>query len=330
MHDFKRALPALTTSLAALILLGCGDDPSPASAPWRAAFDPADAGALMNVWGTSAADVYSVGGQPDRGVIFHYDGTAWSEVEIPEGPMLYWIHGVDNTLVAVGEHGRVLRRDGDGVWTDGNAGLDTPLWGVWGARADRMFAVGGDARTGATTPVLLGWDGDEWAPEPMPALDRAAPALFKVWGTGPNNVFAVGSSGLMMHYDGSEWVQQSVGTTQDLISLWGRSADDILAVGGRSNGVVARYDGASWTSRTLEGVGGLNGVWMDADGAATAVGNFATAVHFDPGTWVAEPEPIDSYLVLHGVWGVSDGPRWSVGGSLFSPPPYSGLAMVSP
>lgn len=92
---------------------------------------------------------------------------------------------------------------------------------------------------------MITWDGAARQRAVRPALDREVRAFFKVWGTGPDHVFAVGAKGVIARWDGTAWQQQLAGTPRDFVSLWGRAPDDIIAVGGRANGMVARYDGAA-------------------------------------------------------------------------------------
>ena len=62
-----------------------------------------ESGPLFGVWGTSPSDVFAVG----DGTILHYDGSSWSEMNVPEI---------------------------DGVIPD--------FTGVWGASSSDVFAVG--------------------------------------------------------------------------------------------------------------------------------------------------------------------------------------------
>ena len=48
-------------------------------------------------------------------------------------------------IEVVGDLGVILVRDGDaGEWTRHGCGTILPLWGVWGAAPDDLWAVGGD------------------------------------------------------------------------------------------------------------------------------------------------------------------------------------------
>ena len=64
-------------------------------------------------------------------------------------------------------------------------------------------------------------------------------ALNGVWGSGPNDVFAVGSRNeLIVHSsnDGASWQAQHSANTQFFTGVWGSGPDDVFVVG--SNGVI--------------------------------------------------------------------------------------------
>ncbi len=307
------------------LLAGCDDDPvtTADAGAWAPAFEPA--GALLSTWGRNPNFVWAVGGQPELGEVWKKTDEGWGPVEIPEGPLLNWVHGEGNTTMFVGDGGRCLRTTGGAIKVV-ETGVTSTLWGVWIANSDQGWAVGGDARgAGDPDPVLLQWEGAEWIRRDLPALDVEIKALFKVWGTGPDNVWAVGQRGVLMHYDGSAWTQVPSGTNKDLISLWGTGPDDILAVGGRANGILARYDGTSWATQVLEGQPALNGIWMAPDGVATIVGarGFAASV---PSGFEFERVVTDTRTLLHGVWG-TEGYQVTVGGTLDGAPPWEGVAL---
>ena len=71
-------------------------------------------------------------------------------------------------------------------------------------------------------------------------------ALYGVWGSASNDVFAVGLAGVIQHSsnDGASWQAQTSGTTQELFGAWGSGPNDVFAVG--SNGVIlhSANDGA--------------------------------------------------------------------------------------
>ncbi|MCA9544367.1 MAG: hypothetical protein KC613_08250 [Myxococcales bacterium] len=325
--------------LGAAWLWACDDDPSPAPTPTEAAWavpaagpDPA-LGVYMSAWGPSAESLFTVGGQPDAGVIWRRDAAGWTRLSPPDGPLLNWVQGAAGVLWVVGDGGRALRSDDGGqTFTAVPTPTDAPLWGVWAGDADTVWAVGGDARAAQAdwAPVLLRLDGDAFQAVPLPAVDRDFAALFKVWGSGPGDVVAVGARGVLLHFDGQAWTQQPVvgGTADDLISVWGTGPDRVFVAGGRSNALALQRTPAGWQKilpDTLAARPGLNGVWVAPDGTASLVGLRGAALRLTP-TGELLRDRTDTSLVLHAVFGAGDR-RVAVGGSLDSNPPWTGLVL---
>lgn len=339
--DHLRLLPL---ALIAALALACGsDDPDndssedacspPSQASWETSIDDHESGAFMSVWGPSTDRVLTVGGQPEQGTAYHFDQDQWTPLELPEGPMLNWVHGSDDVFWLVGNEGRILRLEGDpqdpDVLQTYESPTDKDLWGVWVHDHQTAWAVGGDARDFDAQPVLLRYDGYQWHDEPLPEFDRDANSLFKIWGTGPDHIFAVGALGLILHYDGDEWQQVSTGASDDFVSLWGRADDEIVAVGGRANAQIARFDGDAWSSEIVGGQPGLNGIWMDCQGRSHVNGVDGRALTLDAASTEPSVESTPTSTVLHASFGFNDGPRFAVGGTLQSSPPYQGTILIS-
>lgn len=293
-----------------------------------------DVGALYSVWGPGPELVYAVAGQPlggglSRGTLLRWDGAQWQAEALPEGvPGLNWVYGVGQRRVLVGDLGVILVRDGDeGPWAQHGCGTVLPLWGVWGAAEDDLWAVGGDGFN--REPVACHFDGTAWTAWALPEPSMESHALYKVWGTAPDDVWAVGDAGLVMRFTGPDagWAELPSGTEFDLISLWGTGPDEILAVGGRTTAVLSRWDGAQWTAQEAPALAGLNGVWMAPDGTATVVGPWGGAGTVARGALDVDVEDAGTSLALHGVFGLAGVERWAVGGSLDMAPPYVGIVL---
>jgi photosystem II stability/assembly factor-like uncharacterized protein len=152
-------------------------------------------------------------------------------------------------------------------------------------------------------------------------------SLFKVWGIG-GKTFAVGQQGLLLEYDGQDWLRVPAGAEADadFISLWGTSADNIVVVGGRGNGRIATYNGTEWTTIAPGGVGGLNAVFMEEPGSALVGGLPGYVGSFDPATKEVTPEPVFTDLDVHAMWGDGMGRVYAVGGNFMAP--HRGVAWV--
>lgn len=319
----------MSRRLIALLVLALGSCPGPSDDEWEQAFDASGSGWLLSVWG-EPDDLWAVGGVPDpsTAVIMHRSGGAWTAVDAPPStPLLNWVYGFGDELFIAGQAGVVLRRNGESFET-----MDTPtdqdLWGIWGSSPSDLYAVGGIPFPGGE-PTIIHYDGSTWEAIEVPELMRANVfAFFKVWGSGPNDVWVVGQRGAVVHWDGTSWSEELIGASVDMISLWGTGPDRIVVVGGRGNGTFFTYDGSSWQEGEIPlGLPGLNGVWVGE--SIHVVGEQGTiyTFDFDSRTELAD-ESIATSLTLHAIFG--DGERLtSVGGNLMSPTaPFQGIAQV--
>jgi len=136
--------------------------------------------------------------------------------------------------------------------------------------------------------------------------------LNDVWGISSSDVFAVGSAGTIIHYDGSVWSQMNSGTTSSLVDVWGSSANDVYAVG-VSDGIVLHYDGESWT--TIGGGTSYSrwrwGVWGSSSSDVFVVGQEGIIEHYDGSTWTFMDNP-DSHW-LYAIWGISSSDVFAAG-----------------
>ena len=56
--------------------------------------------------------------------------------------------------------------------------------------------------------------------------------LNAVWGVSGQDVFAVGSRGAIVHFDGGSWVPMYSNTVRPLHAVWGASALDVFVASG--------------------------------------------------------------------------------------------------
>jgi hypothetical protein len=81
-------------------------------------------------------------------------------------------------------------------------------------------------------------------------------SLFAVWGSAPDDIFAVGSDGLHCDYYSAAWHCMSDVAGRDYYGVWGTEEDDVYAVGtvgtdGGMTGIVEHFDGTGWTDAFL-------------------------------------------------------------------------------
>lgn len=302
-----------------MLLVACGG-PS-RDAGWQLEPGSEDFGWLLSVWAPVDGPRYLVGGVADEGRIVTDAGGGFSPVGgIPSVPLLNWVHGFSATdIFVVGNGGTVLHFDGV-AWTLQPTPTTEALWGVWGASPNDVWAVGGRGNT-ASVATLLHYDGDAWESVTLPEFQRPnVTALFKIWGTAADNIYAVGRSGVILHYQGESWVEEASGTGDDLIALYGTSASEIVAVGGRSNGRVVIWNGETWRTESLAPLPGLNGVFMRTPGVVHVVGVEGTIARLDLVAGTFREEVPATALDFHAIFGDSTGVLTAVGGNFTAAP----------
>ncbi|MBI5479396.1 MAG: hypothetical protein HY906_11095 [Deltaproteobacteria bacterium] len=98
-------------------------------------------------------------------------------------------------------------------------------------------ALGCDAQCRRTFETCV----ETWSP----MTSGTTQGLRGVWGSSATDVFAVGGSGTIRHYNGSAGSPMTSGTTQLLFVVWGSSATDVFAVG--ELGTILHYNGRAWS-----------------------------------------------------------------------------------
>lgn len=105
-------------------------------------------------------------------------------------------------------------------------------------------------------------------PEWLRAETNTTRALHGVHGVSASDVWAVGDSGLALHYDGAKWAPVDTAVPSALNAVWAAASNDVWLVG--EAGTVLHWNGvgltkiASPTSSTLKFVWGLGprDVWL--------------------------------------------------------------------
>jgi len=74
-------------------------------------------------------------------------------------------------------------------------------------------------------------------------------SLNAIWGTGPNDVWVVGSHGFAARYDGTSWTVHRPDTLLALYSVWGSGPSDVWA--GNTGEAFFHWDGTTWKQSSL-------------------------------------------------------------------------------
>ena len=103
-------------------------------------------------------------------------------------------------------------------------------------------------------------------------------SLNGVWGSSGSDVFAVGATGVIIHYNGVSWSLKSSPTTQSLNSVSGSTGSDVFAVGG--NGIIIHYNGSSWLQQSSPTTQTLNSVWGKSGSDVFAAGGNGAVLQY--------------------------------------------------
>lgn len=169
--------------------------------------------------------------------------------------------------------------------------------------------------------------------------DPVTGTLRDVWGTGPDDVYAVGAGGTVLHFAGRKpsgfdwWIKINTGITSTVWDAWGSGKRDIFFVG--QDPSPYHFDGKNLTKLTKSANKSANGVWgfnkgpifvASVDGKILRTNRAAW-----PNSWALETTP-SGIGHLMSIWGSSAGHVIAVGydGDILG---YDGTAwkqMISP
>ena len=177
-----------------------------------------------------------------------------------------------------------------------------PAWHVMNAKKlTLLFWLICFAAAMASAQVEAAW---EWQ-NPLPQGNN----LYGVWVNTATDVFTVGASGTILHYDGNSWSSMASGTTAALNGVWGSSGSNIFAVG--DNGVILRYNGSSWSSMASGTTAWLNAVWGSSGTNVFAVGDNGVILRYNGSSWSSMNSGTSKSL--YGVWCNSASSAFAVG-----------------
>jgi hypothetical protein len=207
---------------------------------------------LTTVVGRARDDVW-IAGYGAGGFTAHWSGARWTPRSIDPADGFADRGSQVAPLVAPARDGRALAAVGDRMFEFSPAGWRETTSPV--ANADGAIALGGIAALAAgpegdvwavgsqnsgldppgPAPLVLRRVGDVWKKQDL-ALDLAAANA--VWVRAADDVWVVGSNGVILHFDGGAWTREASGTDDNLLGIHG--AGDTLWVIGAGGDVRRR------------------------------------------------------------------------------------------
>lgn len=230
---------------------------------------------------------------PDQAAICRYPG--WAQMtSLADDLWGVWVAGPLDVYVA--GDGGVFHYDGQS-WTQlGTLPALAKLRAISGS-GSHLFVVGTDG-------PLYEWGGTSWATHA-----GAAGPLSGVFAASATDVFGVGFSGEIDHFDGAAFTNQTTGAFNDLQAIWGTSGSDVFAAAFHQ---VAHYNGSAWTASLASTPYALQAISGTGANDIIAVGNCAGCTGTGPaalrytGSWqAAEPITLSMDDRAQGVWATS-------------------------
>jgi len=226
------------------------------------------------------------------------DGWHWDS-PAPQGNDLAGIWGNGDTLYAVGSAGTVLHSSDRGhSWQLTYVDHDLDLIAVWGSSPTDIY-IGGKRGAASLEGVLLHSTdrGVTW--QRRDTTEQIA----GIWGRSADDVYVVGSAGLIEHSidRGASWQPQSSTTTDNLIAIAG-DGTALVVVGQGLRGELLRRgrDDARWKAAKRPVDENWQAVCVDRRGGVVAAGLTGIARSTDRGqSWTVQHPSKHS---LFGVW----------------------------
>jgi photosystem II stability/assembly factor-like uncharacterized protein len=230
----------------------------------------------------------------------------WTLRSIGDEGVLADIFALSTTEAYAVGSSRVLRYNG-AYWASYGDLEGANLHGVWSS-AELTVVVGEGGMI-----AHRGEDELTWTVAEVPT----DAALYSVFGRANDDIWAVGSSTTILHYDGTTWESVNTGSTTVLRSVWARAGTEgnagVWAVG--SNGRLVRYSGDTWVSEQISSSDvTLNDIWGSGE-ALIAVGTGGTISMraTDQSVWKGQPSNDPNQRDLHAIAGFSHEELYLVG-----------------
>jgi hypothetical protein len=261
---------------------------------------------LRAIWGSDTTDVWAVG---DAGTIVHFAGQRWELVAGGTTATLHDVNGRSSRDVwAVGDKGTILHYDGI-AWSQVQSPSSLDLSALYvGAQGD-VWAVGQAGQilyraAGASGAFVMQDCGvSTW--------------LTGIWGSGPEQIWAVGQKSTLCRWNGTAWIKQpdlqGRYSEGNLTHIWGTSTQSAWILSDAD--YLYHFQGSTWDE--LPCPGSLRSGWGKRK-AMFVVGNHGTIKMYD-GTgdydFVCPLHSVRSGTeeTLLGIWGSSAGAIWAVG-----------------
>ena len=181
-------------------------------------------------------------------------------------------------------------------WTEMEPPTESGLADIWSSGSSIWFAGGGG--------TVLQYASDSWIDH---TLDIFPGDLMAIHGTADDNVWVVGRSGFVAHYDGADWSAVESGTNEIIVDVWATTSDQVWMIGDEG---VRRFDGTSVVVEPAWPDGPMNAIWASGPDDVRIVANEETFVWNGRSFGV---QSVSNSGRLTAVWGKGTSRVWALG-----------------
>ena len=204
------------------------------------------------------------------------DWNSWINAVWGSSPDNVWAVG----WITRGDWGTNIVHWNGNQWEDYDY-FEADLNGMFGLDSNNIWAVGETLHGQIGEALIAHYDGSTWK---TVHVDYENPYLMGVWASAPDDVFAVGDRGTILHYDGNAWTKMDSLTDKQLRDVWGFAHNDVYACGAMPppgepwEPILLHYDGQRWKKI-------IDTTNLDEHAIYTVWGSSADNVYFNAASW---------------------------------------------
>jgi len=193
---------------------------------------------VRHMWEAPSGDLYVA----CLGELYRLRGDEWTTL-VDSGPAFMWVMGNEKSVYAVGNYHR------------GPVYVYSSKGGRW-ERGARLHAGWINERVSIALPdrvLIVGdthWGDQAWSALYANGRLSRIPGLRDLWGRADDDIYAVGSNGRILHFDGERWRSEESGTSKNLHSISGTpDGEHVYAVG---DGTIVLREKGRWSEVPME------------------------------------------------------------------------------
>jgi len=280
-----------------------------------------------DIWGNSKNDIIAI---TEKGNVMKYDGKSWTELNTPlketcaRYPLRYCckrIWGNKNNYY-ISSRNFIYNFNGHSWKEISIPGIKSNIYGIWGGTDNEIIA-------GSCNNIhFYDYYSDNWTKK-LSTVWNSKLIVNNFWSDNDHlkYIYAVGSGGVILKYDGRTWENLSGFNILNFRSIWGSSPYNIYAL--NMKGEIFHFDGSKWkivlnTQSTI--IYKLKGI---SSSDIFAVGSYGKAYYFKDAK-LKQIDIKDNKATFYDVWGDSPDNVFLVGDKIYHYDGVKGSKIESP